>query len=384
MERKETIKIAFKEEYGAEPQLIASAPGRINLIGEHTDYNEGYVLPAAINRDILYAVNPRDDRVVRIFSLNFDKKEKFSLEEPLEKKKNWSDYIKGVISMFLGRGARLKGMDIVVWGNVPIGSGLSSSAAMEVGMAVVLQKLNNLNFSPPELIKMSQRAENEFVGVSCGIMDQFISCLGRKGSAIFLDCRSLEYEYIPLNLGDIRIAIIDTKIKRELAASAYNQRRGECAQGVELLRSNIKGIRSLRDVTTDDFNRYKASLPPVIAKRCEHVVFENKRVLDSLELLREGEMRRFGRLLYDSHESLKDLYEVSCAELDLIVDTAREVKGTFGCRMTGGGFGGCAIALVKESSINDFVKLMEERYSARTGKKPEIYVCETQNGALNS
>jgi len=321
---------------------------------------------------------------VRIFSLNFDKKEKFSLEEPLEKKKNWSDYIKGVISMFLGRGARLKGMDIVVWGNVPIGSGLSSSAAMEVGMAVVLQKLNNLNFSPPELIKMSQRAENEFVGVSCGIMDQFISCLGRKGSAIFLDCRSLEYEYIPLNLGDIRIAIIDTKIKRELAASAYNQRRGECAQGVELLRSNIKGIRSLRDVTTDDFNRYKASLPPVIAKRCEHVVFENKRVLDSLELLREGEMRRFGRLLYDSHESLKDLYEVSCAELDLIVDTAREVKGTFGCRMTGGGFGGCAIALVKESSINDFVKLMEERYSARTGKKPEIYVCETQNGALNS
>jgi len=391
MDRIEKDTEIFRKSFGIEPEVMVRAPGRVNLIGEHTDYNEGFVLPVGIDRDIVYLGSARKDRKVVLYSLNFNQREEFSLDFIPPRSGKWSDYPRGVLKIFSDwilsaedRVLPFKGMNLLIEGNVPIAAGLSSSAAMEVGMAATLQKLNNLDIPSLELIKLARKAENEFVGVSCGIMDQFISCLSRKGYCLFLDCRSLEYEYIPLNLGDVKIAICNTKVKRELANTFYNKRRSECTEGLKVLQKYLPQIKSLRDVELEVFRSYEDLLPEDIRKRLRHVITENQRVLDSLKALKENNLQEFGRLLYASHESLKNLYEVSCEELDIMVNIAREIDGVTGSRMTGAGFGGCTIALVRESAVEKFIDTVYEKYFALTGIKPEIYICESQNGALQS
>ncbi|RKX99340.1 galactokinase, partial [Candidatus Poribacteria bacterium] len=314
----------FADAFGSKPRIISRAPGRVNLIGEHTDYNDGFVLPIAIDRSVKVAASPRDDSKVVIKSLDFDETVEFDLEAiERDEEHPWSNYPRGVAHVLIEAGHRLVGMNAVVTGDVPIGAGLSSSAAIELAFAMAFAALSSIDIPRKELALLCQKAENGFVGVSCGIMDQFISAMGRKGCAMFLDCRSLEFELVPLDLTDHVFVVCDTKVKRELSGSEYNKRRAECEKGVELLKRHLPGIKALRDVTPEDFDRYSNELPETIRKRCRHVILENERVVRAVEALKSGDLKEFGELMNESHESLRVDYEVSCEELDLMVGIAR-------------------------------------------------------------
>ena len=376
------IKSRFYQVYQREPELIVAAPGRVNLIGEHTDYNDGFVLPIAIDRHIIIASAPQRGNKIHLYAANFDEISVFRLDDiQYDQKDRWSNYQRGIAKLIQESGYRLRGTKMVIWGDIPLGAGLSSSAAVEVATALTFRIANDLPLSELELIKLAQRAENEFVGVNCGIMDQFVSCLGKKDNALFLDCRSLDYKYVPLKTEDFKVVVCNTGKRRELIGSEYNRRREECREGVRLLRNYLPGIEALRDVSSEDLRIHKGSLPAVIAKRCEHVVSENQRVLQSVQALAGGETEEFGRLMNQSQTSLRDLFQVSCEELDLMVEIARGVDGVLGSRMTGAGFGGCTISLVANEAISELEKRILKIYPQKTGLRPEIYVCQSEDGA---
>jgi galactokinase len=360
---------------------VFRAPGRVNLIGEHTDYNEGFVMPAAINFATSVTIGARPDRRLSVFSENCREAIEFDLDDPEPRATgHWSDYLKGVAVVLEQSGHRLRGAELLIQGDVPIGSGLSSSAALEVSTALALLANSELTVPPVELAKLCQRAENEFVGMRCGIMDQFISCCGQANAALMLDCRSLDYRLLPLP-SNVRLVISNTIVKHELASSEYNVRRSECEAGVHHFAQSRPNVRALRDVTEAELERSRVDLSEVIHRRCRHVISENARVLQAAEALESGDLEAFGGLMNKSHRSLRDDYEVSCKELDLMVVLAGQVEGVYGSRMTGGGFGGCTISLVEAESVEGFKDTVARGYEDVTGLVPEIYVCRAAAGA---
>ena len=357
------------------------APGRVNLIGEHTDYNDGFVMPAAIDLSVFARIWPRDDRILEIRSENFRDPIEFDLDEKDPKpRRDWSDYPVGVAAMLERAGHRLRGAHLQIRGEVPIGSGLSSSAALEVATACALAGTSNLKIDPRELALLCQKAENEFVGARVGIMDQFVALFGRTQKALLLDCRSLEFRLLPLP-DTVNLVICNTMVKHALASSAYNERRAQCEAGVQHLKRSLPHIKALRDVTLDELKEFGRDLPEVVYRRCRHVITENERVLAAADALEDHHLRPLGQLMADSHTSLRNDYEVSCKELDVMVEIACRVEGVYGARMTGGGFGGCTINIVEVEHVERFKYILARDYERFTGLKPEIYVCEASNGA---
>jgi len=375
-----TIIDRFQEYFTGLPRVF-SAPGRVNLIGEHTDYNEGFVFPMAVEYSVDVAVRPRTDRQVNVRSENMDDSISFSLDNNTEKRGHWSDYTAGVARMLEVEGIRLTGADLLIDSAVPIGAGLSSSAAIEVASALAFLSTVNKEMDKRALALLCQAAENQFVGMNCGIMDQFVSLYGKKEHALFLDCRSLEYLQVPLPSDQVMIVISNTMVKHELGASEYNKRRAECEEGVRILKKDYPDIQALRDVTLKEFEKSKQLLPEAVRKRCRHVISEDQRVLDSLKALEKGDFKRFGRLMNSSHDSLKVDYEVSCPELDIMVEIARKLTGCLGARMTGGGFGGCTVNLVTNDEVDNFCSQVGLRYEETTGIKPDVYISIPSQGA---
>ncbi|HEU4711441.1 MAG TPA: galactokinase [Pyrinomonadaceae bacterium] len=362
--------------------LTFRAPGRVNLIGEHTDYNAGFVMPAAINLSVFAQISPREDRKLEIVSDNFDDNVVVDLDNAanLSARRHWSDYAVGVAVMLELAGHRLRGAHLQIRSEVPIGSGLSSSAAFEVATACALAGNSGITIERKELALLCQKAENEFVGARVGIMDQFASLFGTEQHALMLDCRSLDYVLLPLP-ARVRLVVCNTMVKHELASSAYNERREQCEAGVKHLAQFLPNVTALRDVSLAQLEQFGRDLPDVIYRRCRHVVTENARVLSAAEALKQGELDRFGRLMAESHASLRDDYEVSCRELDIMVELASKIAGVYGARMTGGGFGGCTINLVDVDRVEAVQRAVAEGYEQATGLKPEISICEASNGA---
>jgi len=357
------------------------APGRVNLIGEHTDYNDGFVMPMAIGFSASVTLRQLTERKIEIFSENFGERAEFPLgQSDPQPRSHWSDYLVGVAVMLEKAGHRLQGASLRIRSEVPPGSGLSSSAAIEVATACALTANSHLNLDRRELARLCRQAENEFVGARVGIMDQFTSLFGQANRALLLDCRSLEYQLFPLS-EKAQFVVCNTMVKHKLASSEYNQRRAECEAGVKLLAAKLPNIVALRDVTREELEEYRAGLPELIYRRCRHVVSENRRVLDAGEALAGGDLTRFGELMNDSHKSLRDDYEVSCRELDLMVELARQVPGVYGARMTGGGFGGCTVTLVANEQVDECQQFVSTRYQQATGLTPQIYVCNAADGA---
>lgn len=376
------IRHEFQNQFGAEPTAVVKGPGRVELLGNHTDYNEGYVLPVAINVDVLAAGKLRDDRKMAVYSANFETLVEFGLDSiEFDEANTWSNYVRGVVHFIQEAGVSLHGADLVIDGNVPIGSGLSSSAAIEMAVGFLLQTLEGFEMSGPDLALIGQKAENKFVGVNTGIMDQFISRLGKKDHALFLDCRTLEYEHVPLDTNGIKIVVCDTMKRRGLVGSEYDARRSQCEEAAGLFAGWIDGVKALRDVSVADFEKYKDRLPEVIRKRAQHVIYENARVLRSREVLKAGDYVAFARLLDECHESGRDLYEVSSPELNIMVDISREAPGAMCGRFTGAGFGGCTVSLVKAGSVDAFVEFVKAGYQAKTGLEASVYVCTAEDGA---
>ena len=357
------------------------APGRVNLIGEHTDYNDGFVMPAAINLSVFASVWPRDDRKLQIKSDRFDDEIEFDLNQPNRAAEHhWSDYAVGVAVMLERAGHRLRGARLELRGEVPLGSGLSSSAAVEVATACALTAISNVTIDRRELALLCQRAENEYVGARVGIMDQFVSLFGKEQKALLLDCRSLDYKLLPLP-DTVNLVICNTMVKHALAASAYNERRAQCEAGVKHLAQFLPHVRALRDVTLAQLEQYGRDLPEVVYRRCRHVITENTRVLAAGEALERHDLYRFGELMRGSHFSLRDDYEVSSWELDVMVELAFMSDGVYGARMTGGGFGGCTVNIVDVPYVDEFTSFIARQYEHITKLRPEIYVCEASNGA---
>ncbi|MHB9133273.1 MAG: galactokinase [Armatimonadota bacterium] len=357
------------------------APGRVNIIGEHTDYNDGFVLPAAIDRDVLMAATPSGSRDVILHSLDFEGTSNFSLDEiGFDVEQTWSNYPRGVCYVLEGHDYHLRGAEIVFGGDVPIGSGLSSSAALEVATAVTFLNMAEYDVSGPEIAKLCQQAENEFVGTRCGIMDQFISVCGQAGHALLLDCRSLDFRTVPIPAG-VKLVISDTGVRRGLVSSEYNTRRAQCEAGVALLQAVLPNITALRDVTPGELEAHNELLPEDVYRRCRHVVTENARVLEAVKAMEAGDLDLLGRLLNASHESLRYDYEVSCPELDTMVELAWLQPGVYGSRMTGAGFGGCTVSLVANEYAEAFVEHVAPAYKDATGLDPHIYICTVSAGA---
>jgi len=374
------VKQRFEEEFGVSPKVFG-APGRVNLIGEHTDYNDGFVLPCAIGFITQVAIAPRPDRKLVLLSEDFPERFEFDLEDlPQTRLGAWCDYVLGVAVVLRQLEAFAHGASALVRGGVPMGAGLSSSAAVEVASALAFMSLSGTICPMPEVAKLCQRAENAFVGARVGIMDQFVSCLGKADHALRLDCRSLEFEQVPVP-ADVRLVICNTMVKHEHAGGEYNRRRDECDEGVKILSKWYPGIRALRDVSPDQLRTHAMDLPETIYKRCSHVVNENQRVLDGSRALSSGDLSRFGELMRESHKSLRDLYAVSCEELDLMVEAAEGLPEYYGGRVTGGGFGGCTVNLVGAAQAQIFADEVRRRYLGKTGINPDVYICSAANGA---
>jgi galactokinase len=376
------IEQSFHAIYGTTADVVVRAPGRVNLIGEHTDYNDGFVLPAAIDRSIDFAGRKRTDRVVRVNSLDFGACVDFSLDDIQKDSKNpWSNYTRGVSKYLEEDGYRLSGADIAFGGNVPREAGLSSSAAVEVGTAAFWKRLLHLEADPVYLVKLSRKAENQFVGVPCGIMDQFISALGRENHALFLDCRDLTFRHVPLR-GDVKIVVCNSGVKRALAQSEYKVRLEQCRQAVAQIASTGLAVKSLRDVQPAQLETARGVLSEVLFRRARHVVSENGRVLEAVRVLEAGDLERFGELMNASHASLRDDYQVSSKELDILVELAWKQPGVLGARMTGAGFGGCTVNLVYQEAAQAFAEAVRRGYQDALGLKAEVYICKASQGAL--
>jgi galactokinase len=376
------IKDAFQEFFGTTPEVIARSPGRVNLIGEHTDYNDGFVLPAAIDRTIEFGARRRDDDIVRAYSIDFQDQSEFSLHAIQKDEQHaWSNYLRGVLKFLQEDGHRLTGADVAFGGNVPREAGLSSSAAVEVGAVALAMRLFNIQLGPLEVVRLARRAENEFVNVPCGIMDQFVCALGKRDHALFLDCRDLTYRHVPLS-GRVKIVVCYSGVRRALAASEYEIRLQQCRQAVAQLGTTGLAVKSLREIDLTDLEVARHSLSEILLKRARHVVSENDRVLKAVKQLEKGDLESFGRLMIASHESLRDDYEVSCRELDVLVELALKQPGVLGARMTGAGFGGCTVNLVLADVAESFAEAVKIGYDKATGLTAEVYVCEASDGAL--
>jgi len=359
-----------------------SAPGRINLIGEHTDYNEGFVLPMAIDRRTYVLGASRTDRTVHVRSADTSDEFKFDLDRPGPPRRAiWLDYVEGTAQAMLARGFQLSGADLLLGSDVPIGAGLSSSAALEISVGYALARLSGIEDPDLERLAFSgQAAEHQWVGIRCGIMDQFATALSQSGAALLLDCRSLERAFVPLELGSACVLACDTRVKHRLATSAYNQRREQCERGVELLRSSMPEVQSLRDVSVEQFARHEGDLPEPVRRRCRHVVHENERTQRAAQAISAGQLQEFGRLMCASHESLRDDYEVSCPELDLAVSIAIAEPGVYGARMTGAGFGGCTITLLERAAVSRVTDAIRLGFEGRFEARPELFVVEASEG----
>ena len=373
----EQIKEQFIKLFGAAPTLFRS-PGRINLIGEHTDYNDGFVLPAAIDKAIYIAMTKRLDTQVHLYSIDF--KESFTIElADIKPQDGWSTYILGVVNQFQLAGYPLGGFNIVMGGDVPLGAGLSSSAAVECATAFALNEIFEVGLDRMTLVKMAQKAEHEYAGVKCGIMDQFASMFGKESHVIRLDCRSLEYEYFPLAMKDIKIVLLDTQVKHSLASSEYNTRREQCEEGVAAIQQNHPEVKNLRDATLEMLNEAVSS-KSVVYDRCKYVIEEKERILGGCEDLRNNDLISFGKKMYATHEGLSKLYQVSCKELDYLVDAVKHNSAVLGARMMGGGFGGCTINLVKTEAIDQLIATVASSYEAAMGKQLKAYIVQIENG----
>jgi galactokinase len=368
----------FEARFGDIPRVFR-APGRVNLIGEHTDYNYGFVMPAAIQFYCWVAASARDDSKLVIHSENLNEGVTVDLDDALPSGK-WSDYPVGAAVIPHRSGKRLKGANLLIHSDVPIGAGLSSSAAIEVSVALAMLSLSGHEVHRKQLALWCQRAENEFAGMRCGIMDQFVACHGQQGHALKLDCRSLDYELVPLPTG-VEIVICNTMVKHKLAGGEYNIRRAQCEEGVHLLAAVLPSIKALRDISSSQLERHRELPNPVVYRRCRHVVTEDERVQLAASALNSGSVSSFGRLMDESHESLRQDYEVSCTELDQMVELARKQRGVLGARMTGGGFGGCTVNLVRTEDALSFQENVTDAYRKATGLVPEIYVCRASEGA---
>ena len=375
------LRSVFEERYGSVPRVF-SAPGRVNLIGEHTDYNDGFVLPMAIDRRTYIAIGKRDDRRVRAMSLVLKEAGEFDLDDrSLTSERKWLRYVAGVAWTLNEQGLKLTSADLLIDSDVPIGGGLSSSAALEVATGKALATIAAVKIDDVALALAAQQAETVFVGARVGIMDQLTSVHGSREHALLIDCRSLEAKPISLENFKATLVVCNTNVRHNLASSAYNERRAECERGVEHLRRKLPHIRSLRDVTREDFQKYEGELPEPVRRRCRHVVTENDRTLKAAEALREGDREMLGSLMKASHESLRDDYEVSSHELDAMVEIAWRHEAVIGARMTGGGFGGCTINVVRPNAVEDFIGFVRNEYRAATNIEPDICVVNADEGA---
>lgn len=370
----------YQKRFKNTPRLF-NAPGRINLIGEHTDYNQGFVLPAAIDKSAVFAMNTNDQNLFRFYSYGYQEYFELKISDVRISKIPWANYLLGVIAQFQKSGKYVDGVDCVFGGNIPIGAGLSSSAAIECGFALGLNELFHLKITPWELVKMAQKAEHEYAGVLCGIMDQFTCIFGKQNQVVQLDCRSHEYHYFPFDFPEYTFVLCDTKVKHRLASSEYNKRRSECETGVSIIRKYEPEVGSLRDIDLLTLNTYKSKLDPVIYNRCKYVIEENQRVLASCKALKNNNLELVGQLMYASHEGLKNEYQVSCRELDILVEMAKSQTGVVGSRMMGGGFGGSTINIVLKSKEEDFIRNIEQKYLEKTKIFPDIYKVNIAHGA---
>ncbi len=373
------VKEVFRKLYNSDASIFI-APGRINLIGEHTDYNDGFVLPAAIDKHVIYGLNKNGSNKYRFYAIDLDQSYEAQAGNLTQTDKGWPNYLMGVIDQLNRAGHNIPGFDVVVTSDIPIGAGLSSSAALEAGLATGLNEIYNLSISKLDLVKMSQKAENEFVGVNCGIMDQFASVFGKSGHVFRLDCRSLEFEYFPLKLNGNGIILVDTKVKHSLGTSEYNTRRQECELGVNLVAEGNPEIKSLRDVSMDRLESMRKKFDPVVYRRCNYVVGEIDRVQKACDDLVAGRIEDFGEKMYETHEGLSKDYEVSCEELDFLVDLTKNDPQILGSRMMGGGFGGCTINIIKETAIPSFKEKLSEAFNTRFGHPPLFYDVGVDDG----
>ena len=366
------IKNKFFELFNTTPVVVRS-PGRINLIGEHTDYNDGFVLPAAIDKEIILALAANNKDICRLYSYDYSESLEFSLSSFKPSEKGWANYIMGVVDQLQKADHKLQGFDCVFGGDIPIGAGLSSSAALECGTAFGLNELFGLGISKSSLIQHAQKAEHEFAGVQCGIMDQFASTMGKEGYAIRLDCRFLDFSYFPLNFQDYQVLLFDTQVKHSLAGSEYNTRRKECEEGVGILQKRYPQVKSLRDASLEMLHTAKEAMAPVVYKRCLYIVEENERLLSGCSLLEKGDIEGFGAKMYGSHEGLSKQYEVSCPELDFLVDFTKDKEYVVGARMMGGGFGGCTINLVSIDEKEKLIESISKAYQKAFGRELKSY-----------
>ncbi|MBM3294408.1 MAG: galactokinase [Candidatus Aminicenantes bacterium] len=370
---------AFRDAFGGEPRLFRS-PGRVNLIGEHTDYNDGFVLPAAVDKAVYIAVAPAPGSRVEIRAVDLGEGHAFDLGRLEKSGRRWPDYLIGVVDQLIKRGAEVGAFRCAFGGDVPIAAGMSSSAAIEAGLAYALNALFELGLDLLDLVKLAQKAENEFVGVRCGIMDQFANIFGREKSVLKLDCRSLDWAYYPFDRPDLGVVLCDTRVMRELASSEYNVRRRQCEEGVRSLARHEAGLGSLRDVSRDLLDAHREELDPVVYKRCAYVIEENGRVEAACDDLGRGDFAAFGRRMSASHAGLRDDYEVSCRELDILVEAAAGVRGVYGSRMMGAGFGGCTISLVEDGAVGALEEAATGAFREAFGRAPRFYVGRLRSG----
>lgn len=373
----------FKEVFNGEPTIRAMAPGRVNLIGGHTDYNEGFVMPIAIQHNVSILAQPRRDNEIYLHSTNFEQSDSFSLAENIAfvEEKPWSNFIRGVTKGFQKAGWPLRGANLFIDSDVPISAGLASSAAVEMATCIAYQALFDLDVSTMDMIEISLEAENRFVGKNCGPMDQFISALGQPGKALFLDCRNFDYELVSFPSDHYSVVIMNTKVRSKQVVKEYNARRAACREGVTLLKEYLPNIRALRDAGSEQFEKHRHHLPEIIQKRCAHIIYENERVQMFAKALKDENTTLIGQLISASHISLKENYEVSCPELNTMVDIAMGVDGVIGARMTGAGFGGCAIAVVSKGVEEQLKSTVMKQFTETIGHEPEVYFSEASDGA---
>lgn len=369
----------YEELYSSKPMTIR-APGRINLIGEHTDYNEGYVLPCAVSPAIYFAMGNRTDGKVCLNSYDYNSYCEFKVDQKEQPKEQWASYLYGICRIIQDKGYKISGFNAVFGGDVPVGAGMSSSAALESGLCLGISELNGLNLDKMEMAKIGQKSEHEYVGVKCGIMDQFASIFGKEGKCVRLDCRSLEFEYSKLDMGDYIFVLTDSKVKHSLASSEYNTRRSECATGVEAIKSKYPEVNSLRDANIDQLNSVIGQITDTVYNRCKYVIEEDERVIEACKELNAGNLEKFGNLLYRSHNGLSKMYQVSCAELDWLVDQTKNMDYVLGSRMMGGGFGGCTLSLIKADKLEEYKALIAPAYKKQFDIECKFYAATAEEG----
>lgn len=369
----------FKARYNKEATIIG-APGRVNLIGEHTDYNYGFVLPGAVDKKIYVAIAPNGTNTVNVFANQFNESYSFSIDVS-EPHNGWMNYLLGVTYHIQQKGKKIDGVDLIIDGDIPVGAGMSSSAALCSAYGFALNELFQLGLNRMELAFIGQKTEHTFVGLQCGIMDQFASLHGKQGNVMLLDCRSLEYEYIPFDFPAYKIVLVNSMVSHSLASSEYNVRRKQCEEGIAILKKHYPEITSLRDIEPVQLLQHKDELPPIVFDRCSYIVYEKERVLASCEALKKNDLAAFGKLMFATHHGLSKLYSVSCTELDFLVECAQHITGVVGARMMGGGFGGCTINIVQADAVENFTQKIQVAFTNLFKKTPEVYVTQIEDGA---